>query len=96
MDFPAPKFLAGILNILGWFVFWVFRDFFSLFLNSIFKARNAGSDTAGDFAAFFISFLSGRQKHELLLKHQDQDIIIFSPATSGILRAWSGIGVGVG
>lgn len=43
LDFPAPKFLAGILNILGWVFF---------LLNSIFKARNAGSDTAEDFAAF--------------------------------------------
>lgn len=41
----------------------------------------------------FHILLSGRQKHKLLLKHQDQDIIIFSPATSGILRGWSGIGV---
>lgn len=73
-----------------------FREVFSFLLKSIFKAQNTGSDTAGDFAAFLISFLSGRQKHKLLLKHRDQDIIIFSPATSGILRAWSGIGVGVG
>lgn len=41
LDFPAPKFVAGILNILVFF-----------FLNSVFKAGNAGSDTAGHFAAF--------------------------------------------
>lgn len=40
----------------------------------------------------FFSFREA-EAYKLLLKHQDQDIIIFSPATSGISRGWGGIGV---
>lgn len=40
----------------------------------------------------FHVLLAGRQQHQLLLQQWDQDII-FSPATSGILTDWSGIGV---